>query len=55
MLMRLYLVQHGEAKKVEEDPLRPLSEKGREDIQRVAKYAEKLDIKEAVQQLPRNR
>ena len=45
MLMRLYLVQHGEAKKVEEDPLRPLSEKGREDIQRVAKYAEKLEIK----------
>jgi phosphohistidine phosphatase len=44
-MMRLYLVQHGEAKKEEEDPLRPLSESGREDVQRVAKYAEKVDIK----------
>ncbi|MCK4475905.1 MAG: phosphohistidine phosphatase SixA [Methanophagales archaeon] len=43
--MRLYLVQHGEAKKEEEDPLRPLSERGREDIQEIAKYAKKLDIK----------
>ncbi len=43
--MKLYLVQHGEAKKKEEDPLRPLSESGREDVQRVAKYAENLDIK----------
>jgi phosphohistidine phosphatase len=42
--MRVYLVQHGEAKKEEEDPLRPLSESGREDVQRVAKYAENLDI-----------
>jgi phosphohistidine phosphatase len=43
--MRVYLVQHGEAKKEEEDPLRPLSESGRKDVQRVAKYAENLDIK----------
>ncbi len=43
--MRLYLVQHGEAKREVEDPLRPLSESGREDIQRIAKYAKKKDIK----------
>ncbi len=39
--MRLYLVQHAEAKRKEEDPSRPLSEKGEQDIRRVAKYAEK--------------
>ena len=39
--MRLYLVQHAEAKREEEDPSRPLSEKGLEDITKVAKYAEK--------------
>lgn len=40
-LMRLHLVQHAEAKCKEEDPLRPLSDKGWEDIRKVAKYAEK--------------
>ena len=39
--MRLYLVQHAEAKSKEEDPSRPLSRKGREDMRKVAKYAEK--------------
>ena len=39
--MRLYLVQHAEAKSKEEDPSRPLSKKGREDMRKVAKYAEK--------------
>jgi phosphohistidine phosphatase len=39
--MRLYLVQHAEPKRKEEDPSRPLSEKGWEDIRKVAKYAEK--------------
>jgi phosphohistidine phosphatase len=39
--MRLYLVQHAESKRKEEDPSRPLSERGWEDIRRVAKYAEK--------------
>ncbi|MCH8022628.1 MAG: phosphohistidine phosphatase SixA [Thaumarchaeota archaeon] len=37
--MRLYLVQHAEAKREEEDPSRPLSEKGLEDTRKVAKYA----------------
>ena len=43
--MKLYLVQHAESKRREEDPSRPLSEKGWSDIRKVAKYAEKhLDI-----------
>jgi len=36
--MNLYLVQHAEAKRKEEDPERPLSEKGRVDIRKVAVY-----------------
>lgn len=39
--MRLYLVQHADAKLKEEDPSRPLSDKGWGDIRNVAKYAEK--------------
>jgi phosphohistidine phosphatase len=38
-MMRLYLVQHAEAKREEEDPSRPLSKKGWEDIRKVAEYA----------------
>jgi phosphohistidine phosphatase len=34
--MYLYLVQHGEAKPEQEDPARPLTEKGRADVGRVA-------------------
>jgi len=36
--MNLYLVQHGEAKPEEEDPSRPLSEKGREDVREVVTF-----------------
>ncbi|RLI32491.1 phosphohistidine phosphatase SixA [Candidatus Bathyarchaeota archaeon] len=43
--MKLYLVQHGEAKKEEEDPSRPLTEKGFKDAEKVAKYVSKLDVK----------
>ncbi len=39
--MNLYLVQHAEAKAKTEDPKRPLSEKGRADIQTVAAYVAK--------------
>ena len=39
--MKLYLVQHAEAKSKKEDPSRPLSDKGWGDIKRVAKYAGK--------------
>ena len=34
--MRVYLVQHGEAKSKEEDPQRPLREKGTADVVKVA-------------------
>ncbi len=34
--MRLYLVQHGEAVSREENPERPLSDKGRADVERLA-------------------
>ncbi len=43
-MMLLYLVQHGEAKSKEEDPERPLSEKGRENIKKTASYGSKLNI-----------
>lgn len=43
--MRLYLVQHAEAKREEEDPNRDLTEKGRADITKVAKHLEGLGLK----------
>ena len=39
--MKLYLVQHADAKSKKEDPSRPLSDRGWEHIRRVVKYAEK--------------
>lgn len=36
--MYLYLVQHGEAKSEQEDPSRPLSEKGIRDVRKVASF-----------------
>ncbi len=36
--MNLYLVQHAEAKSKDEDPDRPLTDKGQADIQKVAGY-----------------
>jgi phosphohistidine phosphatase len=39
--MRLYLVQHAQSKRKEEDPSKPLSTKGWQDIRRVSRYAEK--------------
>lgn len=43
--MLLYLVQHADAKREEEDPSRPLSEKGLQDIKKVASYVSQLNIK----------
>jgi len=43
--MHLYLVQHAEAKKKEEDPLRMLTDKGTQDIKKVASYVAKLNLK----------
>jgi len=36
--MRVYLVQHGAAVPKDEDPARPLSASGRQDVQRVASF-----------------
>ncbi|OIQ01327.1 MAG: phosphohistidine phosphatase SixA [Zetaproteobacteria bacterium CG2_30_46_52] len=36
--MRIYLVQHGQAVSEDEDPTRPLTSQGREDITRVAGF-----------------
>ena len=42
--MLVYLVQHAEAKREEEDPARDLTDKGRQDITRVAQYAGDLSL-----------
>ena len=43
--MRLYLVQHAQAKSKEEDPNRDLTAKGRSDIGKVADYLAKQNLK----------
>ncbi|HEX9549143.1 MAG TPA: phosphohistidine phosphatase SixA [Acidimicrobiales bacterium] len=46
--MRLYLVQHGQAKSEDEDPERPLTDRGVEDVTRVARHAvEQLGVRVA--------
>lgn len=42
--MQLYLVQHGEARLKSEDPERPLTEQGREDVARVAAFAQRAGV-----------
>jgi phosphohistidine phosphatase len=42
--MKLYLVQHGNAVSKDENPDRPLSEKGRADVARVADFARPMKI-----------
>ena len=42
--MKVYLVQHGEAKPKDADPTRPLTEWGRQEAQRVAAFAERLGL-----------
>ncbi len=42
--MRLYLVQHGEAKSEAEDPERPLSDRGVGSVERLARWASQLDL-----------
>lgn len=44
-MMLVYLVQHAKAKREEEDPSRPLAEKGFQDIRRVALYVSRLNIR----------
>ena len=43
--MLVYLVQHAEAKREEEDPARDLTGKGRQDITRMARYAGDLPLR----------
>lgn len=43
--MKIYLVQHGEAKSEQEDPERGLTEKGIEDLKRAGQFLQKLDLK----------
>jgi len=45
--MKIYLVQHGEAKSEKEDPERPLTDKGKEEVESVACYAAKCGIEVA--------
>ena len=42
--MKLYLVQHGQAKAKEDDPERPLTDQGRRDVERVAALLKPLDL-----------
>jgi phosphohistidine phosphatase len=43
--MEIYLVQHAEAKSEEEDAQRPLSDKGKEESERVAEALGKVGIR----------
>jgi phosphohistidine phosphatase len=43
--MFLYLVQHGEAKREEDDPARGLTDKGVQDVRKVAAYAQKMNLR----------
>jgi phosphohistidine phosphatase len=42
--MKLYLVQHAEAISKAEDPQRPLTERGRDDVARVAAFAARTGL-----------
>ena len=42
--MRCYLVRHGEAKNEREDPARPLSDRGRAEVSRVARHVGALGL-----------
>ncbi|OGP93481.1 MAG: phosphohistidine phosphatase SixA [Deltaproteobacteria bacterium RBG_16_48_10] len=42
--MKLYLVQHGEAKSEAQDPQRSLSERGEEEVTNVAREVKRLDL-----------
>jgi phosphohistidine phosphatase len=43
--MKLFLIQHGEAKSEREDPERSLTEIGEEEVKRISMVAEKLNIR----------
>ena len=43
--MKVYLVRHGDALSEDEDPIRPLSDKGRRDVGKIAKFLDKNGIR----------
>jgi phosphohistidine phosphatase SixA len=43
--MKLYLVQHGEAKSEVEDPERSLTVRGEEETRKISSAAKRLDIR----------
>jgi phosphohistidine phosphatase len=43
--MEVYLVQHGEAKRKEEDPERPLTEKGKDDVRKMAAFLSQSNVR----------
>lgn len=43
--MKLYLVQHGQAAAKELDPARPLTEQGKEDIERLAEFLRQTELR----------
>jgi phosphohistidine phosphatase len=45
--LQVYLAQHGEAKPEAEDPARPLTDRGREEVRRVARQAAVLGLQVA--------
>jgi phosphohistidine phosphatase len=49
--MKVYLVQHGEAESRSVDPARPLTERGRQDVQRVAAFAARMGLRHEVGQV----
>jgi phosphohistidine phosphatase len=54
--MFIYLVQHADSKKEEEDPARPLSEKGIRDITKVSFYVSQFNLSfEAIYHSPKLR
>ena len=42
--MKVYLVQHGEAKSEKEDPQRNLTDKGIDEVQKVANFLRPLKL-----------
>ena len=47
-LMKVYLVQHAKPKSKEEDPDRPLSDEGKNDIIKIVKFLPQLNIKKVL-------
>lgn len=43
--MEIYLVQHGEAKPEQEDPARPLTNQGRKEVERIARWLSRTGLK----------